>query len=315
MPVAGGGSRVPWLGLPRPLRVLIEKRLGSQVVEAVSMPGGFTPGLASTLRTRSDVVFVKAISAALTPEGPEIYRREAAITAALPSHTPAPRLLWSYDDGEWVVLVFDHVEGRPPDVSRPHELECVLDAMTRLASCLDPSPIAAPRLVTRYHDDVAVWQSWAGGRAPAALDSYGAPVVRAVERLADLADGWPLEAMDPGLLHGALRADNMILTPAGGVVMVDWPEASIGARWMDLLMMMPSLAVQGVCAEDVTRRHPLTRGVPRDQVDAVIAALAGFFVSRSLLPAPQGLPTVRAFQRAQGTAALEWLGQRRPGLL
>jgi hypothetical protein len=39
----------------------------------------------------------------------------------------------------------------------------------------------------------------------------------------------------------------------------------------------------------------------------LVAAFAGFLVSHSLQPAPPGLPTLRAFQGAQGAVALEWL--------
>jgi hypothetical protein len=45
-------------------------------------------------------------------------------------------------------------------------------------------------------------------------------------------------------------------------------------------------------------------------VTAVLAAIAGFFVSASLEPAPPGLPTLRGFQLAQGRAALAWLRRR-----
>jgi hypothetical protein len=39
----------------------------------------------------------------------------------------------------------------------------------------------------------------------------------------------------------------------------------------------------------------------------VLAAAAGYFVDRCRTPPPPGLPTVRAFQRAQGNALLTWL--------
>lgn len=42
---------------------------------------------------------------------------------------------------------------------------------------------------------------------------------------------------------------------------------------------------------------------------AVLAGVAGFFADTARLPAPTGLPTVRAFQRAQADAALSWLGK------
>jgi hypothetical protein len=45
-------------------------------------------------------------------------------------------------------------------------------------------------------------------------------------------------------------------------------------------------------------------------VTSVVAAVAGFMIRGSRLPAPPGLPTVRAFQRDQGVPALEWLKRR-----
>ncbi|MGK5555640.1 hypothetical protein ACSNOI_28880 [Actinomadura kijaniata] len=42
-----------------------------------------------------------------------------------------------------------------------------------------------------------------------------------------------------------------------------------------------------------------------------MAAVTGYFVHVARLPAPPGLPTLRALQRAQGAIALAWL-RRRP---
>jgi hypothetical protein len=42
-------------------------------------------------------------------------------------------------------------------------------------------------------------------------------------------------------------------------------------------------------------------------VTAILCALAGYFTSQALLPPPPGLPTVRAFQAAQGQVARRWL--------
>jgi hypothetical protein len=38
--------------------------------------------------------------------------------------------------------------------------------------------------------------------------------------------------------------------------------------------------------------------------------VAGFFTRQALLPPPPGLPTLRAFQRAQGEVARAWLARR-----
>ena len=62
------GVRRTWADLPRSVKAEIEARLGARVVEAVSHAAGFSPGLASRLRTDDgQVVFVKAVSGVATP--------------------------------------------------------------------------------------------------------------------------------------------------------------------------------------------------------------------------------------------------------
>jgi hypothetical protein len=63
-----------------------------------------------------------------------------------------------------------------------------------------------------------------------------------------------------------------------------------------------------VC-EDFLARLDL-RGVSHKAIDAVICSLAGYFVVRALDRPPQAIPTVRAFQAAQGRVAIAWLRER-----
>jgi hypothetical protein len=110
------------------------------------MTSGFTPGFASVLLLADGGhAFVKAagedddhrsgfaIRAA--------YREEARIRSALPAGLPAPRLLWTADDGEWVVNGFEYVAGRLP--TRPWvtaELDAVVAALTDMARALERPP-------------------------------------------------------------------------------------------------------------------------------------------------------------------------------
>jgi len=103
----------------------------------------------------------------------------------------------------------------------------------------------------------------------------------------------------------------MLLT-ADRVFFVDWPGAAVGAAWVDLVAMLPSVAMQGGPEPDtVWRAHPLHEHVDADDVDAFIAAVGGYFMHSMLLPAPPGLPTLRPFQAAQGEQAIRWLAHRR----
>lgn len=86
------------------------------------------------------------------------------------------------------------------------------------------------------------------------------------------------------------------------------------APWFDLLTMLPCVAAQGGPDPEATfTAHPLGRDADPAGVTAVLAALAGYFVAHSLRPDPPGLPTLRAFQAAQGAAAVAWLRGRLTG--
>jgi aminoglycoside phosphotransferase (APT) family kinase protein len=252
-------------------------------------------------------VFVKAVSAARNPYSPDMHRREARILGALPAGVPAPRLLWSYDDGEWVALMTEAVAGRPP--AQPWtggDLAAFLAVAATLAERLTPSPIAVELIEEHYGEVLTGWRRLASGPA-GGLD----PWVRGhVDRLAELESAWPAAAAGRSLLHGDLRADNVLLTSSGGVV-VDWPSACIGAAWVDLLLALPSVAMHGGGDPEVLwAAYPPARGVDADAATVVLAAGAGYFVYSSLQPPPPNLARVREFQRAQGIAALAWLRRR-----
>ena len=75
--------------------------------------------------------------------------------------------------------------------------------------------------------------------------------------------------------------------------------------------MLPSLHMQGGPEpEPLLADHPVAQDADPVAVTAVLAALTGFFLRQSHQPAPPGLPTLRAFQEAQGHAALAWLRVR-----
>ena len=121
----------------------------------------------------------------------------------------------------------------------------------------------------------------------------------------------PHAAAGRSLLHCDLRADNLLIRSDGTVVVVDWPFAAVGAPWVDVLFMLPSVALDGGPFPDavIDVLDPFA-AVAEDAVNRVLAAITGFFVYRGTLPDPPGLPTVRAFQRAQGAVATHWLLRR-----
>jgi Ser/Thr protein kinase RdoA (MazF antagonist) len=309
--VPSGGQRLPWAETPAPVRRAVQGYLGSPVLVAESQPGGFSPGLAARLLLADGRrVFVKAVGVERNPRTPELFRAEARVMAALPATVPAPRLLWTYDDGDWVALLLEDVDGRPPAQPwRPDELARVLDAVTALAATLTPAPIQAPAVAELLERQFASWRGLAAGQGAGALAASAPWAAANLDRLAGLEAHWPEGAAGPTLLHADLRADNLLLTPER-VVFVDWPNACVGAAWVDLLLLLPSVALCGPPPDAVFDAHPLGRAAAPDAVDAVLAALAGYFVVVGRQPPPKGLPAVRALQRAQGKVTLAWLRRR-----
>ncbi|KUL30798.1 phosphotransferase family protein [Actinoplanes awajinensis] len=303
-------TRLRWSDIPGLLRSRAEQAAATPLHEIASASGGFTPGVASTVAGDSGTrFFVKAI-ARHTSEVAEAYLREARIAELLPPRTPSPRLLWWHDDGTWIVMLFEHVDGRTPDIA---DLDPVMTAVAALGET--PGPRGLPRLVDEFAEAFTGWRDIAGAASWTAVTAtYPELAGASVEALAARETRWTAAADGTALVHGDLRLDNMILT-ADGVRIVDWPHACTGAGWVDLALMTPSLAMHGVDVEHLLDVHPLTRTVDREDLDTVLVAGAGYFVSRSLLAPPPAAPAVRDFQRAQAKALLAWLGLRRPDIL
>lgn len=303
------GTRTLWEELPPRVRRAVEERLGSRVVEARSQRGGFSPGLAARLRTANGTrVFLKASCPELNPNTPDVQRREAHIAASLPAGAPVSRLLWVYDEGEtgWVALVFVDVEGHLPAYPwQPSELERVVAAIAEMHEALTPCPLDLPGAGSRIESSLSGWAHLQGGEE--GLDTWSR---RYRNLLVGLEREAPAAAAGETMIHLDLRADNILLT-GDSVVIVDWPGAAVGASWIDMVSMAPSVALEGGPEPEVFfAMHPAARAASPHQVSAVLAAFAGFFTFNAIQPSPLGLPTLRAFQAAQGEVARRWLATR-----
>ena len=302
------GRRVDWNDLPAEVRAALERRLGSRVVESITQRTGFSPGLvARVLLHDGRRVFIKAVSGAANPDAPGLHRREARIVAALPASAPVPRLLWTYDEGGWVALCFEDVDGRHPyEPWTEPDLALVRDALRDMGTVLTPSPLEAGESAAEaFADHINGWQV-ADRRGEARLDEWCA---ENLGRLAELEAEAPAFAAGHGLVHFDLRADNLLLA-GDRVYVVDWPWARVGPAWVDWVAMAPSVAMQGGPDPESFLARFQIEDVTKQGIDAVICTLAGYFVVGALDPPPPGLPTVRAFQAAQGRVAVRWLRER-----
>jgi aminoglycoside phosphotransferase (APT) family kinase protein len=295
------------------VRAEIERACGARVAEAVTAPGGFSPGLAARVACDDGRRwFVKAASGQVNPDTPRLHRREAGILRGLDplirsGRLPAPRLQATAGHGSWFALILDDIDGRHPALPwEDDQVGQVLDAIGQLADVLTPAPVAAPPIGQYLGADFTGWRTLARAPGDGRLDPWS----RA--RLADLAAveaTWTAQAAGTTLLHADLRADNLLMT-GDGVVVVDWPHACRGAAFVDVVLLAPSVAMQGGPEPgSLLARSRAGRSASPAAVTATVCALAGYFTERSLRPSPPGLPTVRAFQAAQGEVTRRWLAQ------
>lgn len=83
-----------------------------------------------------------------------------------------------------------------------------------------------------------------GPRHPPTVASHPRLPVRSSRGPVGVTSSRPPASRGDTLLHLDLRADNIVLT-ADRVYTVDWPSAAVGAWWVDVLGMAPSVAMQG----------------------------------------------------------------------
>jgi len=305
-------NHLPWVETPARVRRWVEDCTGSAVVSARDLVGGFSPGPCAVV-TLADgrSVFVKAVGSELNPNAPDMHRREARVVAELPRSPRWPELLGSYDEEGWVALVYEVVAGTMPGHPWTEPaLDQVIEGLASLHEALTPCPVDGLETIsTQFRWAFVGWHSLAGmATPPASLDEW---TRRNLVRLAE-AEAVGVTAVDEGntLVHGDIRSDNLLLTESS-LVVVDWPHAAKGAAVFDVLAWAASVTLEGGPApEELLGRYRLKGGLDSDATTAVIAALAGFFTYHGTLPVLPGLPTLRAFQEAQGAVARSWLRER-----
>ncbi|HEX7590280.1 MAG TPA: phosphotransferase, partial [Demequinaceae bacterium] len=208
---------------------------------------------------------------------------------------------------------FEVAPGRSPSVPWDRrELALVLEGLADLARhAVAPGTFAA--FADEHAGVLTQWQAFADLETAqrealaARAGALGTWVLSNVDMLAEWASRAPQATAGDALVHGDIRADN-ILIDGNRAWIVDWPYASVGAPWLDLATFLPSVEMQGGgSAHAIFAAHPLARDVPHEDLRALVAALAGYFFVQSLQPEVPEIPTLRAFQWAQAVPAIRWL--------
>ena len=299
--------RPPYDALPESIRAWADGLLGSPVVSFGSESGGFSPGVAARLRCCDGTrAFLKAVSSEANPRTPDMHRTEAAVTARLPSSLGCPRLLGSYDDGTWVALLLEEVDGRSPTVPwQPDELAAALRALDRLAEV--PALPGLPTVLDVLGDELTGWRSLAAD-PPADLAPWQ---LAHLDELVAYESAWPEAAAGEQLVHLDARGDNMLIRADGEVVLVDWPWAAAGNPLFDTVGFVPSAMLDGATdPQAVLLATAAGRAAEPEAVTSLLAAFTGLMEWARRQPPPPGLDTVRAFQTAQARTSGQWLLER-----
>ncbi len=302
VPVAAG-SRIDWQDVPDGVRGDVEASLGSPVVSARTQHGGFSPGAAVRVVCADGTrAFVKACGSGLNPDSPGLLRAEIEALDLLPQSVPHPILLSAYDDGTWVAMVLEDIEGRHPRIPwTGDDLEPVLAALAAVAGT------RAPQRLPRFADRANALTSW----DLVAADPTGLPrsLLDRLPQFLDLQRTAREVTVGDRLVHWDARADNVLLRD-DGAVLLDWAWACRGAGWLDTLLLATDLRIQGgPDPDEVLAASPVTRDVPPDHLAAVVACMVGVWSERARRPSPAGLPTIRAWQAHCAAASLGWLDQ------
>ncbi|MFI9326399.1 phosphotransferase family protein [Kitasatospora sp. NPDC052868] len=313
-------ARPAWRDLPAAVRQLVVRRGGGAVAGVTTAGGGFTPGFAGVVRGPHDTQFVKAVDTAAHPVIADCYRREVGINRALPAGVSAPRVRWAQEAAGWLVLGFDAVDRArmPANPWRPEELAATLDACAAYAEALAaPSPelLALGLQPIAEAETFDHWRRLAGG----GTDPLPAWFPRElIAPLAELEADWAAAATGGSVVHLDLRRDNVLLDTDGRAWICDWNWPCLGASWFDLPLLLATAHADGHDADALFAAQSVARGVAPEQLDAVLAGLAGYFLVTGAQPDPPGTtPALRRHQTWSGEVVLRWLSERRglPGRL
>jgi aminoglycoside phosphotransferase (APT) family kinase protein len=177
----------------------------------------------------------------------------------------------------------------------------------RLATALTPPPegLAADTFTAEFATWPAYWETLRADLPdlPGIAEHLDDAAALAA-RFDDVADG-------DTLVHTDIRDDNLMLATDGRVLLCDWNWPVVGAAWLDTVFLMIGPRGDGLDVEAALAASPVTRDVPAESIDIVIALITAYFLMSAAQPVPPTSPYIRDAQRWQGEVCWRWLAERR----
>ena len=304
------GVRIGYAAVPAAVREWVDQVLGSPVVATAEQVGGMSPGCATRVTCADGTrAFVKAVGAELNPDTPGLFRREVGVLDHLGEHELWARLLASYDDGAWVALLIEDVEGRHPDFTDEAEREAVLVGTDRLVAVLRERDVpASVELVDVSH----VFRKWADSLDALADSAAETPVPSWLRPdpygWADVLRKHAARPM-PHVAHWDIRVDNLLRRPTGEVVFVDWGTTARGPAWVDPLLARLE-RVDDPWFDTSIALSPALLEAGDDAVTAFLAGFAAHLAMRSVAAVDVNLPTLNDFRIRESRRILAGVARR-----
>lgn len=256
-----------WDELPALVQAAVEHRTGP-LVRVEDIPSGQTSDLTAVLHSRfGRPVFLKGVEG--VSRRMRFLRNEVA--AAECASAVAPGVFFHLDAGDWFVVGFEYVHGRPASLLPGSPDLPVLTKVLRTMGDTSAGPTVR-LLRDRWRET-----GWWGHLASEAPDEVA---------------GWDVELMSewsaqaPGhvdgdrLVHTDLHGDQFLIGDDGQVNVIDWGFPGAGAPWVDTALLVVRLISHGHesgAADQWAREVPAYADVEPEALTAFAAYLAGMW--------------------------------------
>lgn len=305
------GIRTPYDVMPPAVQSWVAQTLGAPVVEVQPRVGGMSPAVAASVRGADGAsAFVKAVSGTINPDTPQHFRHEISVLTALSTLPPVPYragLLATYDDGDWVAIALEDIDGRHPDWTSSADRDAVFAAVRAQTAELTPPP---PRLPAESNR--GAMSNYVAAMAEPSSDERAGLPAWAADELADLrsrVEGTLEHQRDESFCHWDIRHDNIVVRHRDGQpFLLDWGMSRRGQHWADTVVF----AIEWVDSpdfDDIVSGIGLT-AQEDDDITGFLAGLGCYVLMQATHPAPPGLPTLPAFRRQLGLACLAGVRRR-----
>lgn len=311
-----------WSDIPIALQQEIAEKLGSRIVRADRVFGGFGPSATFRLYLEDGrTFFAKGAGKGATPYNWEAVAIEEQVYENVVSIRPfAPKYFGSVQTSEWHLLFLEDVSGTiqvPPwnDALAKQVIAGIAAFHVKGQKEQEQVPMFDLR---KYGQNWKILKENKNERnlflalfkekreeAEAWFDQVIELVIEAEEQVVRSDQPW-------GLIHLDLRSDNMRIRNEK-LVLFDWSCLCQGPLMLDVSFFLPSVVAEGGPSAEVLlheyrkimRRNGVT--FPEFCIAASAAYVAGFFAARAGKEAVPLLPRLRELQRRVLGPALDWM--------